>query len=278
MPNDTSPPPSVIPARGDSETGEHGAPYRFFEVVQTYLQEAAERVGMPDYLTSILNQPKNELIVHFPVRMDDGSYRPFKGYRIQHNNILGPFKGGLRFHHTAGLDDFKALAALMTWKCSLIGVPFGGAKGGIKYDPFDHSRSENERIARRFIHALGSNIGPDYDIPAPDVGTSEQTMAWAMDTYANTLGTVNRQASRGVVTGKPIATGGTLGRRAATGQGIVHCIVDWADRNQFELQGKKLIALGQRYGLRYPSASAPFVQARVPFLPRSALAWHVRSA
>ena len=115
MPNDTSPPPSVIPARGDSETGEHGAPYRFFEVVQTYLQEAAERVGMPDYLTSILNQPKNELIVHFPVRMDDGSYRPFKGYRIQHNNILGPFKGGLRFHHTAGLDDFKALAALMTW-------------------------------------------------------------------------------------------------------------------------------------------------------------------
>lgn len=199
---------------------------------------------MPDYLTSILNQPKNELIVHFPVRMDDGSYRPFKGYRIQHNNILGPFKGGLRFHHTAGLDDFKALAALMTWKCSLIGVPFGGAKGGIKYDPFDHSRSENERIARRFIHALGSNIGPDYDIPAPDVGTSEQTMAWAMDTYANTLGTVNRQASRGVVTGKPIATGGTLGRRAATGQGIVHCIVDWADRNQFELQGKKLIVQG----------------------------------
>jgi glutamate dehydrogenase (NAD(P)+) len=235
---------SVIPDPADREKGEAHHEYRFFEVVQTYLHQAAEKVGMPDYLTAILSQPKNELIVHFPVRMDDGAYRHFKGYRIQHNNILGPFKGGLRFHHSASLDDFKALAAMMTWKCSLIGVPFGGAKGGIKYDPVDHSDAENQRIARRFIHALGSNIGPDYDIPAPDVGTNERTMAWAMDTYVNTVGTVNRQGNRGVVTGKPVATGGTLGRTQATGQGVVHCIVDWAEREGFDLQGKKLMVQG----------------------------------
>ncbi len=243
-PSSSAPPHSVIPGTEDGEVSEEGGEYHFFEVVQTYLHAAAERVGMPDYLISILSQPKNELIVHFPVRMDDGNYRHFKGYRIQHNNILGPFKGGLRFHHAASLDDFKALAAMMTWKCSLIDVPFGGGKGGIKYNPHDHSLSENQRIARRFIHALGSNIGPDYDIPAPDVGTNEQTMAWAMDTYVNTVGVVNRQANRGVVTGKPIASGGTLGRSQATGQGVVHCIVDWAERAGFDLQGKKLIVQG----------------------------------
>lgn len=219
--------------------------YVFFEVVQSYLRQAADCVDLPEYLRTILNQPKNEIIVNFPVRMDDGNYQLFKGYRIQHNNILGPFKGGLRFHQTAGLDDFKALSALMTWKCALMQLPFGGGKGGIKYDPTRHSEIENQRIARRFIHALGSNIGPDYDIPAPDVGTSEKTMAWAMDTYMNTVGTVHRQAAnRGVVTGKPVASGGTLGRTAATGQGVVHCIVDWAERNGFELQGKKLIVQG----------------------------------
>lgn len=234
----------MIPRPSDQEFGEGTGAYRFFEVVQTYLQEAAQRVSMPDYLTAILNQPKNELIVHFPVRMDDGTFQHFKGYRIQHNNLLGPFKGGLRFHHTVSLDDFKALAAMMTWKCSLMGVPFGGAKGGIKYNPQDHSLSENERITRRFIHALGSNIGPDYDIPAPDVGTNDRTMAWAMDTYVNTVGTVNRQANRGVVTGKPVASGGTLGRTAATGQGVVHAIRDWAEREDFDLQGRKLIVQG----------------------------------
>jgi len=245
-PRDSAPPSSLIPARSESEQGERGAQeYRFFEVIQSYLDQAAQLVRLPDYMVSILSQPKNELIVHFPVRMDDGSYRTFKGYRIQHNNILGPYKGGLRFHPSAGLDDFKALSAMMTWKCALIGVPFGGAKGGIKYNPRDYSAEENQRITRRFIHALGSNIGPDYDIPAPDVGTGEQHMAWAMDTYMNTFGMVNRQAAnRGVVTGKPVASGGTVGRTKATGQGVVHAIVDWAQRKGFELQGKKLIVQG----------------------------------
>ncbi len=132
----------------------------------------------------------------------------------------------------------------MTYKCSLVGVPFGGGKGGIKFDPTKHSRSEIERITRRFVHSLGSNIGPDYDIPAPDVGTGEAHMAYAMDTYMNTVGRSNRQANRGVVTGKPIAIGGTVGRTKATGQGVVHCIVDWAERNGFSLQGKKLMVQG----------------------------------
>jgi len=245
-PSESAPPnSSLIPARMEYEKGEGGAPeFHFFEVIQSYLDEAARLVHLPEYLVSILSQPKNEIIVHFPVRMDDGTYRHFKGYRIQHNNILGPFKGGLRFHPAASLDDFKALAAMMTWKCALIGVPFGGAKGGIKYNPLEYSAEENQRITRRFIHALASNIGPDYDIPAPDVGSSEQHMAWAMDTYMNTIGMVNRQANRGVVTGKPVASGGTLGRTKATGQGVVHAIVDWAQRSGFELQGKKLIVQG----------------------------------
>ena len=226
-----------MPAAGEPE-------FKFFKVVQDYIEQAADLIELPKYLRNILPEPKNEIIVHFPVRLDSGEVELFKGYRIQHNNILGPFKGGLRFHPSAGLDDFKALASLMTWKCSLIGVPFGGAKGGIKFDPRLYSTAEIERITRRFIHSLGNNIGPDSDIPAPDVGTGEQTMAWAMDTYVNTNGRGGNQANRGVVTGKPVAVGGTLGRTKATGQGVVHCIVDWADRHAFDLEGKKLMVQG----------------------------------
>ncbi|MBX3128196.1 MAG: Glu/Leu/Phe/Val dehydrogenase [Polyangiaceae bacterium] len=218
--------------------------YEFFTVVQGYLDRAASIIGTPAYVQSILSQPKNELIVHFPVRMDNGEYRLFKGYRIQHSNILGPYKGGMRYHESASLDDFKALASLMTWKCSLMNLPFGGAKGGIKFNPREVSRAELQRITRRFFHALGGNIGPDYDIPAPDMGTNAQTMAWAMDTYVNTVGMVSKQAVMGVVTGKPITSGGTFGREKATGQGLVFCIQDWARRNHFDLEGKKLMVQG----------------------------------
>jgi glutamate dehydrogenase/leucine dehydrogenase len=216
----------------------------FLDVVQGHLERAAELVRVPEHVLTILRQPKTEIIVNFPVKMDDGRYRLFKGYRIQHSNILGPYKGGLRFHEVTSLDELKALAALMTWKCSLMGLPFGGAKGGIKFNPREVSKGELERVTRRFFHALGSNVGPDYDIPAPDVGTNEQIMAWAVDTYMNTVGTVNRTNAMGVVTGKPIATGGTPGRSKATGQGLVHCIREWAERNDFELQGKKLMVQG----------------------------------
>jgi glutamate dehydrogenase (NAD(P)+) len=176
--------------------------------------------------------------------MDDGSYRLFKGYRIQHNNLLGPYKGGIRYHESVTLDDLKALAAMMTWKCALMGLPFGGGKGGIKFDPNGVSQPELQRITRRFIHALGNNIGPETDIPAPDVGTNAKTMAWAMDTYMNTVGQLFKQAVKGVVTGKPIASGGTLGRDKATGQGLVHCITEWAEDSGFELGGSTLTVQG----------------------------------
>ncbi|HMR05483.1 MAG TPA: Glu/Leu/Phe/Val dehydrogenase [Polyangiaceae bacterium] len=221
-----------------------GERYEFFHVVQNYLDRAAKLLKTPDYVRRILSQPKNELIVHFPVKMDDGKFRLFKGYRIQHSNILGPYKGGMRYHESSSLDDFKALGSLMTWKSSLMNLPFGGAKGGIKFNPREVSRDELQRITRRFFHALGGNIGPDYDIPAPDMGTNAQTMAWAMDTYMNTVGMVSKQAAMGVVTGKSVNTGGTFGREKATGQGVVFCIQDWARRNQFDLQGKKLIVQG----------------------------------
>jgi len=218
--------------------------YEFFKVIQGYLDQAAKLVDLPPHVRAILAQPKNEIIVNFPVLMDNGEYRVFKGYRIQHSNILGPYKGGMRYHESAGLDDFKALAAMMTWKCALMGLPYGGAKGGIKFNPRDVSRKELSRITRRFFHSLGNNIGPDYDIPAPDVGTNAQTMAWALDTYMNTVGLVSKQDVLGVVTGKPIASGGTIGREKATGQGLVHCVIQWAKRHRFDLKGKKLMVQG----------------------------------
>jgi glutamate dehydrogenase (NAD(P)+) len=211
--------------------------YEFFKVIQDYLTRAARVVNLDPAVELMLSQPKNELIVHFPVRMDNGEVKLFKGYRIQHSNILGPFKGGIRYHQNVTLDDVKALASMMTWKSALLRLPYGGAKGGIKFNPRDHSQSELQRITRRFTHALGSNIGPDYDIPAPDVGTNSQMMAWIMDTYMNTVGHVNKQANRGVVTGKPVRSGGTVGREKATGQGVVHCITEWARENRFNLEG-----------------------------------------
>jgi glutamate dehydrogenase/leucine dehydrogenase len=216
----------------------------FFKVVQKHLDAAADLIQAPEHVRTILLQPKNEVIVNFPVRMDDGRYRLFKGYRVQHSDLLGPYKGGLRFHEETSLDELKALAALMTWKCSLMGLPFGGAKGGIKFDPHSVSTGELERVTRRFVHALGSNISPDHDIPAPDMGTGPQVMAWAMDTYMNTSGVAAKQRHTGVVTGKPIASGGTLGRLKATGQGLLHCVTHWADRARFDLKGTKLIVQG----------------------------------
>jgi glutamate dehydrogenase/leucine dehydrogenase len=218
--------------------------YEFFKVVQGYLEEAAKVSEVPDYISTILSQPKNEIIVNFPVKMDDGTVRLFKGYRIQHSNLLGPFKGGIRYHKSVTLDDIKALAAMMTWKCALMNLPLGGGKGGIKFDPNEVSRAELQRITRRFFHALGSNVGPETDIPAPDVGTDAKTMAWAMDTYMNTVGQLSKQAVKGVVTGKPVASGGTLGREKATGQGVVHCITEWAEEKGFDLGGSTLLVQG----------------------------------
>ncbi len=186
---------------------------------------AADVMELPHYLKIILAQPKNEIMVNFPVKMDDGKFKLFKGYRVQHNNALGPYKGGLRFHQDVHLDDVKSLAFLMTMKCSLVGVPYGGGKGGIKVDPRQHSKTEMERIVRRFTSAIAHNIGPDYDIPAPDVGSNAQHMAWIADTYTF-LSEIGGKDATAVITGKPVEYGGSVGREKATGQGVVDTLIE----------------------------------------------------
>lgn len=194
----------------------------YFQTVNNLLA-AAERIDVPHRLRLILAQPKNELIVHFPVRMDDGSFKLFKGYRVQHNNVLGPYKGGIRFDNSVHLDHIKALAAVMTIKCALVQLPLGGAKGGVQFDPRTLSTDEIMRLTRRFTSALGNNIGPDIDMPAPDVGTNAQIMAWMADTYMN-LDANRKVSGLSIVTGKPLTFGGSQGRDKATGQGVVYVL------------------------------------------------------
>ena len=214
--------------------------YDFFKVVQDYLERASKAIQLEPFVQTILSQPKNELIINFPVKMDSGEIRLFKGYRVQHNNLLGPFKGGMRYHPSVTLDDVKALAAMMTWKSALMRLPFGGGKGGIKFDPHGVSKAELQRITRRFTHALGENIGPDYDIPAPDVGTNSQTMAWMMDTYSVNVG----HTASGVVTGKPVALGGSLGRQEATGRGVYIAAREAGLRMGVPIDGARVVIQG----------------------------------
>ncbi len=227
--------------QGERSLRERG---NLFEVATQQVQKAEDAIKLDPAVSQILAQPKNELMINFPVRLDDGTFQIFKGYRVQHNNLLGPYKGGIRYHQEANLDEMKALASWMTYKCALHDIPYGGAKGGIKFDPHKHSQGELERITRRFTHALGNNIGPEWDIPAPDVGTTEQMMVWMADTYMNVVGYHDRNEVMRVVTGKTIASGGSYGRREATGQGLVHCISQWAHDKNFKLDGCTFIVQG----------------------------------
>lgn len=215
-----------------------------YETVITQFNRAAETMGLDPSVRSILSVPMNEIVVHFPVKMDDGNVTMFAGYRVQHNNVLGPFKGGLRYHPSVDLDEVRALAAWMTWKCALAAIPFGGGKGGIQIDPSDYSRNELEHITRRFVFALGCNIGPEYDIPAPDVNTNAQIMAWFLDTYLSMVAPNCRNANIHVVTGKPVESGGSLGRDKATGQGVVYSIELWAQDKDFDLANTEYIVQG----------------------------------
>ncbi len=215
-----------------------------FDVVTAQLERGIEAIKLPSEIAGILGQPKNELIIHFPVKLKSGEIRMFKGYRVQHSNLLGPFKGGIRYHQDVYLDECKALASWMTWKCALARLPLGGAKGGVKFNPAEFDAEDKERITRRFTHALGSNIGPEWDVPAPDVGTNSQTMDWMMDTYVNIISTSDRQAVKRVVTGKSLPCGGSQGREQATGQGVVYCIQEWAHTKRFNLDGSTLAVQG----------------------------------
>jgi glutamate dehydrogenase (NAD(P)+) len=201
---------------------------------------AADQLGLDPDLRKVLRIPQREYIVNFPVTRDDGAVEVFTGYRVQHNVARGPAKGGLRFHPATDIDEVRALAMWMTWKCALVNVPFGGAKGGVTVDPRALSGRELEAVSRRFATELEGIIGPDRDIPAPDVGTNAQTMAWIMDTVSMHRGF----SVPGVVTGKPIAIGGSLGRADATGQGVVYTIEEACRRQGMDLRGARVAVQG----------------------------------
>jgi glutamate dehydrogenase (NAD(P)+) len=209
-------------------------------VAQQQFDLAAEKLGLDPGLRKVLREPRRELTVHFPVKMDDGTVRVFTGYRVQHNVGRGPAKGGIRYHQDVSLDEVKALAMWMTWKCAVVGIPFGGGKGGVIVDPKKLSRREVEGLTRRFATEISIIIGPERDIPAPDVNTNAQTMAWIMDTYSMHVG----YTVPAVVTGKPISLGGSEGRNEATARGTVYCVVEAAKHLKLDLHGATAVVQG----------------------------------
>ncbi len=211
-----------------------------WHVAQQQFDQAAERLNLDPGLRQVLRWPRRELHVHFPVKMDDGSVRVFEGYRVQHNLGRGPAKGGIRYHQDVSIDEVKALAMWMTWKCAVVGIPFGGGKGGVIVDPKKLSRRELENLTRRFATEIEVLIGPERDIPAPDVNTNAQTMAWIMDTYSMHMG----YTVPGVVTGKPISLGGSEGRNEATARGTVFCVVEAARHLGMDLKQATVVVQG----------------------------------
>lgn len=191
-----------------------------YQIALEQFDRAAAKLKLDPNIAVILRHPKRQLTVSIPIRMDDGTVKVFDGFRVQHNLARGPAKGGIRYHPDVTLDEVKALAMWMTWKCATVNIPYGGAKGGVICDPKKMSLGEKERLTRRYTHEILPIIGPDRDIPAPDVYTDAQTMAWIMDTYSTTLG----YSSLSVVTGKPVELGGTKGRHDATGRGVMYAV------------------------------------------------------
>lgn len=200
----------------------------------------ADFMKIPEAARERLKMPKRALSVAVPVRMDDGSVKVFMGYRVQHHLTLGPTKGGIRFHPDVTVGEVAALAMWMSWKCALVGLPYGGAKGGVACDPRSLSAGELERLTRRYTQELIPVIGPQVDIPAPDVGTNEQVMAWIMDTYSLQMG----HAVPGVVTGKPVLLGGSLGRREATGRGVAYLVSRAMDTLGIPAEGATAVIQG----------------------------------
>jgi glutamate dehydrogenase (NAD(P)+) len=211
-----------------------------FHIAQQQFDKAAELLDLPRSIREVLRVPQRELTVNFPVKMDDGTTTVFTGYRVQHNLGRGPVKGGIRYHPNVDIDEVRALAMWMTWKCALVNIPYGGAKGGVVVDPAKLSMNELERLTRRFATEISILIGPDRDIPAPDVNTNPQIMAWIMDTISMHQGhTVNA-----VITGKPILVGGSLGRNEATGRGVSLMVREWARRASANLESLSVVVQG----------------------------------
>ncbi|MEO5951675.1 MAG: Glu/Leu/Phe/Val dehydrogenase [Chloroflexia bacterium] len=201
---------------------------------------AADKLNLEEGMKEILSKPKRELTVNFPVRMDDGSFRVYTGYRVQHSLTRGPGKGGIRYHQDVSLDEVKALAMWMTWKCATVGIPYGGAKGGVIVNPKELSLAEIERLTRRYAAEIAPIIGPEVDIPAPDVNTNSQTMAWIMDTISMMRG----YPIPGLITGKPIAVEGSLGRNEATARGLQYVVREAVKETGMSLQGARVVVQG----------------------------------
>lgn len=210
-----------------------------FEAASYFFHNSADRLGLHDDMREVLATSYRELAVQVPLRMDDGTMRIYRGFRIQHNGARGPYKGGIRYHQSADLDEVRALAALMTWKNALIDVPFGGAKGGVQCEPGLLSATEQERLTRRFTEMISYVIGVNRDIPAPDMGTNAQTMAWMMDAYGKKYG-----YTPGIVTGKPVELGGSPGREEATGRGVIMCAAEAAARRGINFEGAAIAIQG----------------------------------
>src|SRR5688500_18568227 len=210
-----------------------------FAAVVSFFETAADQIGLEEDMREILRSSYREISVQVPVRMDDGGVYVFMGYRVQHNGARGPYKGGIRFHSSADLDEVRALAALMTWKTALVDLPFGGAKGGIQCEPHLMSEAELQRMTRRFTGAISYILGVNRDIPAPDLNTNAQTMAWMMDAYGQRYG-----YTPAIVTGKPVELGGSLGREAATGRGVVIIIEEAARHLARPLEGSTVAIQG----------------------------------
>jgi len=211
-----------------------------YDIAREQLQRVATVFDIDANLVRVLSACKKSVEVSIPVGMDDGSTRVFKGFRVTHNVARGPSKGGIRYHPDVTLDEVKALAMWMTWKCALMGIPFGGAKGGVVVDPKQLSRSELERMTRRYTSEIINEIGPEKDIPAPDVGTDGSVMAWIFDTYSMNKG----HSVLGVVTGKPLSVGGSLGREEATARGALYCIRDAAAKLDRSVEGMRVAVQG----------------------------------
>jgi glutamate dehydrogenase/leucine dehydrogenase len=211
-----------------------------YEVALENFDTAADALGLDNDTREMIRYPERVLTVNVPIRMDDGHIRRFEGYRVQHSTARGPAKGGIRFHPQVTLDEVKALATWMTWKCAVVNIPFGGGKGGVTCDPKHMSSHELERLTRRYTSGILPLIGPDQDIPAPDVYTNPQTMAWIMDTYSMTKG----YTIPGVVTGKPVSLGGSLGRNEATGRGVFYTIECACEYLGMPLKGATVVVQG----------------------------------